>query len=136
MLAALDGSCRTPIAGLAELDGHRLMLKGCLLNGRQQRDPGHREATSPDAEALGLSWAERCGTEPGPGFLARQPGTVFGWASAPRRLCARPILAEGAVIDPEHIQPPVTTNMLPVKPYWCVLFELTRASTCFRVGAE
>jgi hydroxymethylbilane synthase len=31
MLAALDGSCRTPIAGLAELDGERLTLEGLLL---------------------------------------------------------------------------------------------------------
>jgi hydroxymethylbilane synthase len=31
MLAALDGSCRTPIAGLAEIDGDRLSLRGLLL---------------------------------------------------------------------------------------------------------
>ena len=31
MLAALDGSCRTPIAGLAELDRDRLVLEGLLL---------------------------------------------------------------------------------------------------------
>ena len=31
MLAALDGSCRTPIAGLAELDGDRLRVEGLLL---------------------------------------------------------------------------------------------------------
>ena len=30
-LAVLDGSCRTPIAGLAELDGNRLTLEGLLL---------------------------------------------------------------------------------------------------------
>ena len=31
MLAALDGSCRTPIAGLAALDGDELVLEGLLL---------------------------------------------------------------------------------------------------------
>src|SRR5260370_7930992 len=31
MLAALDGSCRTPIAGLAEAEGNRLTLEGLLL---------------------------------------------------------------------------------------------------------
>ncbi|MDF0596368.1 hydroxymethylbilane synthase [Psychromarinibacter halotolerans] len=30
-LAALDGSCETPIAGLAELDGNRLRLRGEIL---------------------------------------------------------------------------------------------------------
>jgi hydroxymethylbilane synthase len=28
MLAALDGDCKTPLAGLAELNGDRLTLKG------------------------------------------------------------------------------------------------------------
>jgi hydroxymethylbilane synthase len=32
MLAALDGSCRTPIAGFAETDGDRLTIEGLLLN--------------------------------------------------------------------------------------------------------
>ena len=32
MLAALDGSCRTPIAGFAEIDGDRLTIEGLLLN--------------------------------------------------------------------------------------------------------
>jgi hydroxymethylbilane synthase len=32
MLAALDGSCRTPIAGLAEVDRDRLTIEGLLLN--------------------------------------------------------------------------------------------------------
>ena len=31
MLAALEGSCRTPIAGLAEVEGDRLTLEGLLL---------------------------------------------------------------------------------------------------------
>ena len=30
-LAGLDGSCQTPIAGLAELDGDRLRLRGEIL---------------------------------------------------------------------------------------------------------
>ena len=32
MLAALDGSCRTPIAGLATIAGDRLSLRGLLLS--------------------------------------------------------------------------------------------------------
>ena len=40
MLAALDGSCRTPIAGLAELDGDRLTARRIAAEaGRQRRDP-------------------------------------------------------------------------------------------------
>jgi hydroxymethylbilane synthase len=31
MLAALDGSCHTPIAGLAEIEGERLTIEGLLL---------------------------------------------------------------------------------------------------------
>lgn len=41
MLAALDGSCRTPIAGLAEIDGDHLAIEGLLLN-----DDGSREIRS------------------------------------------------------------------------------------------
>ncbi len=39
MLAALDGSCRTPIAGLAETDGDRLIDRGVVAQrGREQRN--------------------------------------------------------------------------------------------------
>ena len=31
MLAGLDGSCQTPIAGLAELDGEKMRLRGEVI---------------------------------------------------------------------------------------------------------
>jgi hydroxymethylbilane synthase len=69
MLAALDGSCRTPIAGLAELDGDRLMVEGLLLTpdgGREIRD--HREGTITDAEALGTELGRTLRDRAGPDF--------------------------------------------------------------------
>ena len=54
MLAALDGSCRTPIAGLAEPDGDRLMVEGLLLKpdgSGEIRD--HREGAIADAAGAG-----------------------------------------------------------------------------------
>jgi len=54
MLAALDGSCRTPIAGFAELSADRLHLRGILLSpdGAAER---HAEGRGPasEPEALG-----------------------------------------------------------------------------------
>src|SRR6516225_7174844 len=58
MLAALDGSCRTPIAGLAELDGDRLVLEGLLLT-----PDGSAEIRARCAGGAGD--AERLGTELG-----------------------------------------------------------------------
>src|SRR3984893_11222062 len=69
MLAALDGSCRTPIAGLAELDGDRLMVEGLLLKpdgGSEIR--GHREGAITDAEALGTELGRALRDRAGPGF--------------------------------------------------------------------
>src|ERR1700731_661296 len=54
MLAALDGSCRTPIAGLAEADGDRLVVEGLLLKpdgGDEIR--AHREGAIADPKAPG-----------------------------------------------------------------------------------
>ncbi len=54
MLAALDGSCRTPIGGLAEVDGSRIVLRGLLA-----RPDGsglwraERSGTTADAAAIG-----------------------------------------------------------------------------------
>src|SRR6202521_731917 len=69
MLAALDGSCRTPIAGLAELDGDRLMVEGLLLkpDGRYEIR-GHREGDIADAEALGTELGRTLRDRAGPGF--------------------------------------------------------------------
>jgi hydroxymethylbilane synthase len=69
MLAALYGSCRTPIAGLAEPDGDRLMLEGLLLKpdgGSEIR--GHREGAITDAEALGTELGKTLRDRAGPGF--------------------------------------------------------------------
>jgi hydroxymethylbilane synthase len=53
-LAKLEGSCRTPIAGLAELDGDRLVFRGAILtpDGRQ-RHTTRREGRP--AEAIKLA---------------------------------------------------------------------------------
>jgi hydroxymethylbilane synthase len=70
MLAALDGSCRTPIAGLAELDGDRLVLEGLVL-----KPDGSAEIRARGAGGIGD--AERLGTELG-GELRRRAGPGFG----------------------------------------------------------
>ena len=70
MLAALDGSCRTPIAGLAELDGDRLLLEGLLL-----KPDGSAEVRARCAGGIGD--AERLGSELG-GELRRRAGPGFG----------------------------------------------------------
>jgi hydroxymethylbilane synthase len=69
MLAALDGTCRTPIAGLAEIEGGRLILEGLLLTpdgsaeirARTQGDPA-------DAEMLGAELGRELRRRAGPGF--------------------------------------------------------------------
>jgi hydroxymethylbilane synthase len=70
MLAALDGSCRTPIAGLAELDGDQLMLEGLLL-----KPDGSAEIR--DRCVGAIDEAESLGTELG-GELRRRAGPGFG----------------------------------------------------------
>lgn len=71
MLAALDGSCRTPIAGLAELDGDRLTIEGLLLKPDGSSEiRGSREG--------GISDAETLGTELG-GELRQRAGADFGF---------------------------------------------------------
>jgi hydroxymethylbilane synthase len=70
MLAALDGSCRTPIAALAELDGGRLLLEGLLL-----KPDGSAEIRG--RRTGGVGDAERLGTDLG-GELRRRAGPEFG----------------------------------------------------------
>ena len=69
-LAALDGSCETPIAGLAELDGGTLRLRGEILR------PDGSECLSDDASApiedgpaLGAEMARKLLEQAGPGFF-------------------------------------------------------------------
>jgi hydroxymethylbilane synthase len=69
MLAALDGSCRTPIAGLAELDGSRLMLEGLLLKPDGSDEiRGRREDGIGDAVAIGTELGRELRRRAGPGF--------------------------------------------------------------------
>jgi hydroxymethylbilane synthase len=53
-LAALDGSCRTPIAGLAQVDGDRLSFAGTIItpDGRDAHTVS-AEGRTGDADALG-----------------------------------------------------------------------------------
>jgi hydroxymethylbilane synthase len=69
MLAALDGSCRTPIAGLALLDGDRLSLKAMLLapDGSAERRAEDTGSVA-DPAALGHEVGERLRRGAGPEF--------------------------------------------------------------------
>ncbi|WP_422031388.1 hydroxymethylbilane synthase [Roseovarius sp.] len=69
-LSTLDGSCETPIAGLAELDGGTLRLRGEILR------PDGSECLSDDATApiedgpeLGAEMARKLLEQAGPGFF-------------------------------------------------------------------
>ena len=70
MLAALDGSCRTPIAGLAEIAGGEVRLRALLLaeDGSAERRADGAAAPT-DAAALGAEIGER---------LRRDAGSEFG----------------------------------------------------------
>ncbi len=69
-LAALDGSCETPIGGLAELDGSNLRLRGEIL-----RTDGTAvfsdDATGPieDGVEMGHAMAAKLLAQAGPGFF-------------------------------------------------------------------
>jgi hydroxymethylbilane synthase len=69
MLAALDGSCRTPIAGLAAIDGDRLTLDALLLapDGSAERR-GRGTGLSAEAAAIGNEVGERLRRGAGPEF--------------------------------------------------------------------
>ncbi|MFG1300473.1 hydroxymethylbilane synthase [Xanthobacter sp. V3C-3] len=57
-LAALDGSCRTPIAGLARVEGDQVRLRGIVL-APDGADAAEIEEVAPIAEAAALG--ARCG---------------------------------------------------------------------------
>jgi len=69
MLAALDGSCRTPIAGLATIEGDRLSLDALLLSpdGAAERR-GRLAGPVSAAEAIGTDLGERLRRGAGPEF--------------------------------------------------------------------
>jgi len=73
MLAALDGTCRTPIGGLATLDGQRLTLDGLLVwpdgSGLQRF---RQDGDSADAVALGTEVGHELRRRAGPKFFEDQ----------------------------------------------------------------
>ncbi|MFN6978730.1 MAG: hydroxymethylbilane synthase [Gemmobacter sp.] len=70
-LARLDGSCETPIAGLAVLDGGAIWLRGEILrpDGSAAVSGDVRGAVA-DAAALGSDLADRLLGQGGPGFFS------------------------------------------------------------------
>jgi len=68
MLAELDGSCRTPIAGLAKIDGDELTLKGQILSPDGQEifektDRGPKEQAADIGTKLGKELRQMAGEE-------------------------------------------------------------------------
>jgi hydroxymethylbilane synthase len=69
MLAALDGSCRTPIAGFAEVERDRLTIEGLLLNEDGSKEiRGRLEGGIDEAAALGAELGEDLRSRAGPDF--------------------------------------------------------------------
>ncbi|MBP0483787.1 hydroxymethylbilane synthase [Sagittula salina] len=69
-LARLDGSCETPIAGLAELDGDRLRLRGEILKtDGSTAHAGEISGAVGDGPALGRQLAEQLLSLAGPDFF-------------------------------------------------------------------
>ena len=70
-LAALDGSCLTPIAGLAELAGGRLRFRGEILRPDGSEAFAHEvTGAAADGAALGVEAAAVLRGRAGPGFFA------------------------------------------------------------------
>ncbi|PTW63363.1 hydroxymethylbilane synthase [Breoghania corrubedonensis] len=69
-LKELDGSCRTPIAGLARVAEGTVVLRGLILkpDGSAAHE-GVREAPSDDAVEMGAELGRTLKAEAGPGFL-------------------------------------------------------------------
>ncbi|MDO5646532.1 hydroxymethylbilane synthase [Paracoccus sp. (in: a-proteobacteria)] len=70
-LLRLDGSCQTPIAGLAEINGDRLTLRGEILapDGSQAFN-GQRSGAVTEGAQMGADLAAELLHRAGPGFLA------------------------------------------------------------------
>ncbi len=72
-LARLDGSCQTPIAGLAELDGDRLRLRGEILRpDGSEVIAGERVGPASDGAAMGTDLAEE--------LRGQAPADFFDWS--------------------------------------------------------
>ena len=69
-LAALDGSCRTPIAGYARIDGDRLTFNGTILSpdGRQSHDVSDA-GDARDAVMIGRGAGDKVRQDAGPQFF-------------------------------------------------------------------
>lgn len=71
-LRRLDGSCETPIAGLAELDGDSLYLRGEILRpDGSERIAGERRGPVADGAAMGADLAGE--------LLSKAPADFFDW---------------------------------------------------------
>ena len=69
-LAALDGSCRTPIGGLAEIEGDDLRFRGEIIRpDGSERLATERRGPLADAAAMGTDAAEELRARAGPGFF-------------------------------------------------------------------
>ena len=69
-LAGLDGSCRTPIAGLAELDGDQIWLRGEVTRpDGTERLATERRGSISDAAAMGADAAEELRAKGGADFF-------------------------------------------------------------------
>jgi hydroxymethylbilane synthase len=69
-LARLDGSCRTPIAGLARLDGDRISFRGMILSpDGEEAHETTREGHINEAAELALSAADELLDQVGADFL-------------------------------------------------------------------
>jgi hydroxymethylbilane synthase len=73
-LAALDGSCRTPIAGCAGLDGDRLSFRGMILtpDGAEAHE-ARGEGAAADAEKIGRQAGAEVRAAAGPHFFDSWP---------------------------------------------------------------
>ncbi len=72
-LARLDGSCQTPIAGLAELQGDRLRLRGEILRpDGSEVIAGERVGLASDGATMGTDLAEE--------LRGRAPADFFDWS--------------------------------------------------------
>lgn len=70
-LLRLDGSCETPIAGLALLEGDTLWLRGEVLRSDgTQVITGERRGLAADGAAMGTDLAAELLAQAGPGFFA------------------------------------------------------------------
>lgn len=69
-LAALDGSCRTPIGGYARIEGERMIFRGEILKpDGSLRYETRREGPVVDAARLGREAGEELARRAGPGFF-------------------------------------------------------------------